>query len=139
MVILDAWFRDFPRYTLTLYLDNHLGSCFLYCNSYLKYMDVYLHGFIRDIRSNLIWIKSVPRNLYTATEPKTISIPNTPGDVEFWYVFAIKTHYPRLCEQYVTYMLNRTAPQWCQWIIITSPDRRKQDTVPTNKITDDNF
>lgn len=77
-------------------------------------MEVYLHDFTLAFSSNSIHesnnIYSVPLDLYSVTEPKTILIPNTDGDVDFWYIFAFKTHYPRLCERYVTHKLNRTAP-----------------------------
>ena len=49
---------------------------------------------------------SVPRDVYTLTETPSMLIPNTHGDVDFWYIFVFKTHYPRLYEPYVTYTLN---------------------------------
>ena len=76
-------------------------------------MEIYLHDFTLAFSSNSIHesnnIYSVPLDLYSVTEPKAILIPNTDGDEDLWYIFAFKTHYPTLCERYVTYKLNITA------------------------------
>ena len=76
-------------------------------------MEIYLHDFTLAFSSNSIHesnnIYSVPLDLYSVTEPTSILIPNTDGDVDCWCIFAFKTHYPTLCKCYVTYKLNTTA------------------------------